>query len=71
MIGQVKRRFHREIELMRGLHRLKPVVVVDEAHLLDSEMPEDLLFLLKRLSASASTCNAKYAISTWRRPVNT
>ncbi|MNC48784.1 hypothetical protein D3C75_979220 [compost metagenome] len=31
---------------MRGIHRLQPVVVVDEAHLLDREMLEELRFLL-------------------------
>ena len=31
---------------MRGIHRLQPVVVVDEAHLLDREMLEEVRFLL-------------------------
>jgi type II secretory pathway predicted ATPase ExeA len=31
---------------MRGIHRLQPVVVVDEAHLLDREMLEEFRFLL-------------------------
>ncbi len=31
---------------MRGIHRLLPVVVVDEAHLLDREMLEEVRFLL-------------------------
>ncbi|MDY8117179.1 ATP-binding protein [Paenibacillus polymyxa] len=31
---------------MRGVHRLQPVVVVDEAHLLDQEMLEEVRFLL-------------------------
>ncbi|MFB5763718.1 ExeA family protein [Paenibacillus medicaginis] len=44
--GDAKRQLHREIELMRGIHRLQPVVVVDEAHLLDREMLEELRFLL-------------------------
>lgn len=44
--GDAKRRLHREIELMRGIHRLQPVVVVDEAHLLDREMLEEVRFLL-------------------------
>lgn len=39
------RMFHREIELMRGIHGLQPVVVVDEAHLLDREMLEEVRFL--------------------------
>lgn len=44
--GDSKRQLHREIELMRGVHRLQPVVVVDEAHLLDREMLEEVRFLL-------------------------
>lgn len=44
--GDAKRQLHREIELMRGIHDLKPVVVVDEAHLLDREMLEEVRFLL-------------------------
>lgn len=44
--GDAKRQLHREIELMRGLHEMKPVVVVDEAHLLDREMLEEVRFLL-------------------------
>ncbi|RXT05314.1 ExeA family protein [Ammoniphilus sp. CFH 90114] len=44
--GDAKRQLHREIELMQGIHRLHPVVVVDEAHLLDREMLEEVRFLL-------------------------
>lgn len=44
--GDAKRQLHREIELMRGIHRQQPVVVVDEAHLLDREMLEEVRFLL-------------------------
>lgn len=44
--GDAKRQLHREIELMRGIHQLQPVVVVDEAHLLDREMLEEVRFLL-------------------------
>ncbi|XEQ92191.1 IS481 family transposase ISChy3 [Sporomusa carbonis] len=44
--GDAKRQLHREIELMRGIHGLVPVVVVDEAHLLDREMLEEVRFLL-------------------------
>lgn len=43
--GDAKRQLHREIELMRGIHGLQPVVV-DEAHLLDREMLEEVRFLL-------------------------
>src|SRR5690606_27586858 len=44
--GDAKRQLHREIELMRGIHGLQPVVIVDEAHLLDREMLEEVRFLL-------------------------
>jgi type II secretory pathway predicted ATPase ExeA len=44
--GDAKRQLHREIELMRGIHGLQPVVIVDEAHLLDKEMLEEVRFLL-------------------------
>lgn len=44
--GDAKRQLHKEIELMQGIHHLQPVVVVDEAHLLDKEMLEEVRFLL-------------------------
>ncbi len=44
--GDAKRQLHREIELMRGIQHLHPVVVVDEAHLMDREMLEEVRFLL-------------------------
>jgi general secretion pathway protein A len=44
--GDAKRQLHREIELMRGIRGVQPVVVVDEAHLLDREMLEEVRFLL-------------------------
>ena len=44
--GDAKRQLHREIELIKGIHRLQPVVIVDEAHLLDREMLEEVRFLL-------------------------
>jgi type II secretory pathway predicted ATPase ExeA len=44
--GDAKRQLHREIELMRGIHNLSPVVIADEAHLLDREMLEEVRFLL-------------------------
>ena len=40
--GDAKRQLHREIELMRGIHRLQAVVVVDEAHLLGREMLKEV-----------------------------
>ncbi len=44
--GDAKRQLHREVELMRGIQHMQPVVVVDEAHLLDKEMLEEVRFLL-------------------------
>jgi general secretion pathway protein A len=44
--GDAKRQLHKEIEVMRGIHRVQPIVVVDEAHLLDREMLEEVRFLL-------------------------
>lgn len=44
--GDAKRQLHHQIELLRGMHRLQPIVVVDEAHLLDREMLEEVRFLL-------------------------
>ena len=44
--GDAKRQLHREIELMKGIHKLTPVCVVDEAHLLNREMLEEVRFLL-------------------------
>ncbi|ABZ84143.1 conserved hypothetical protein [Heliomicrobium modesticaldum Ice1] len=44
--GDAKRQLHREVELMRGIHRLQIVVIIDEAHLLDREMLEEVRFLL-------------------------
>lgn len=44
--GDAKRQLHREIELMKAVHRIQPVVVIDEAHLLDKEMLEEVRFLL-------------------------
>lgn len=44
--GDAKRQLHHQIELLRGMHRLHPIVVVDESHLLDREMLEEVRFLL-------------------------
>lgn len=44
--GDAKRQLHKEIEMMRGIQHLQPVVIVDEAHLLDREMLEEVRFLL-------------------------
>jgi type II secretory pathway predicted ATPase ExeA len=44
--SEAKRQLHKEIEIMKGVHGLLPVVLVDEAHLLDREMLEEIRFLL-------------------------
>ena len=44
--GEAKRQLHKEIEIMKGVHGLLPVVIVDEAHLLAREMLEEIRFLL-------------------------
>ncbi|HBY56127.1 MAG TPA: AAA family ATPase [Coxiellaceae bacterium] len=44
--GDAKRQLHREVELLRGLQGIQPVVICDEAHLLDREMLEEVRFLL-------------------------
>ncbi len=41
-----KRRLHKEIEVMKGVHGSIPVAIVDESHLLDKEMLEEVRFLL-------------------------
>jgi type II secretory pathway predicted ATPase ExeA len=52
--GDARRILHREVELMRGVHGLKPVVIVDESHLLDREMFEEIRFLLNQKMDSES-----------------
>jgi type II secretory pathway predicted ATPase ExeA len=44
--NDAKRQLHTEIEIMKGVRGLLPVVIVDEAHLLDKEMLEEIRFLL-------------------------
>jgi len=44
--GDAKRQLHHEIELLKGIQHLQPVAVVDEGHLLDKEMLEEVRFLL-------------------------
>ena len=44
--GDAKRQLHREIALLRAVHQRQPVAIVDEAHLLDREMLEEVRFLL-------------------------
>lgn len=44
--GEARHYLHRELEIMQGIHHLTAVVIVDEAHLLEREMLEELRFLL-------------------------
>jgi len=44
--GDAKRQLHKEISLLRAVHQQQPVVIVDESHLLDREMLEEVRFLL-------------------------
>jgi len=44
--SEAKRQLHKEIEIMKGVHNILPVVIIDEAHLLDREMLEEIRFLL-------------------------
>ena len=44
--GDAKIQLHREIEIMKAVHNLSPIVIVDEAHLLRREMLEEVRFLL-------------------------
>lgn len=44
--GDSKQQLHKEIEIMRVVHDIQPVVIVDEAHLLSKEMLEEVRFLL-------------------------
>jgi len=44
--GDSKNQLHKEIEIMKAVHNISPVVIVDEAHLLGREMLEEVRFLL-------------------------
>ena len=44
--GDARKRLHHQIEIMRGVENRKLVVIVDESHLLDREMLEEIRFLL-------------------------
>ena len=43
---EAKRQLHKEIEIIKGVHNILPVVIVDEAHLLGRDMLEEIRFLL-------------------------
>lgn len=44
--GDAKSQLHKEIEIMKAVHNVSPIVIVDEAHLLGREMLEEVRFLL-------------------------
>jgi len=44
--GEAKRQLHKEIEILKGVQGVIPVAIVDESHLLDREMLEEVRFLL-------------------------
>jgi type II secretory pathway predicted ATPase ExeA len=44
--SEAKRQLHKEVEIMKGVHGISTVLLVDEAHLLDREMLEEIRFLL-------------------------
>ena len=44
--SDAKRQLHREIEVLKGVHGMLPVAIIDEAHLLGREMLEEIRFLL-------------------------
>ena len=44
--GDAKKQLHQQLELIRGMHHKNVVTVVDEAHLLNKEMLEEIRFLL-------------------------
>ena len=44
--GDSKRQLQKEIEIIRGVHQKKVVVILDEAHLLEKETIEEFRFLL-------------------------
>jgi type II secretory pathway predicted ATPase ExeA len=52
--NDAKRQLHKEIEIMKGMSGVAPVAIVDEAHLLDREMLEEIRFLMNFKMDSAS-----------------
>ena len=42
--GEARKKLHHQIEIMRGVENRKLVVIVDESHLLDREMLEEIRF---------------------------
>lgn len=44
--GDAKRQLQKEVEIIRGVHKKKVVIILDEAHLLEKETIEEFRFLL-------------------------
>jgi len=62
--SEAKRQLHKEIEIMKGVHGLSPVVIVDEAHLLGRDMLEEVRFLLNYRMDSESPMSLILAAQT-------
>jgi type II secretory pathway predicted ATPase ExeA len=52
--SDAKRQLHKEIELLKSAHGIKPVVVTDESHLFKKEMLEEIRFTLNYVYDSVS-----------------
>lgn len=52
--SDAKRQLHKEIELLKSAHGIKPVVVTDESHLFRREMLEEIRFTLNYVYDSIS-----------------
>jgi len=44
--GDAKIQLHKEIEIMKAVHNLSAIIIIDEAHLLGRDMLEEVRFLL-------------------------
>lgn len=44
--GDAKRQLHKQLDIIKGIHHKKVVVIIDEAHLLDRETLEEIRFAL-------------------------
>ena len=52
--SDAKRQLHKEIELLKSVHGIKPVVVTDESHLFKRDMLEEIRFTLNYVYDSVS-----------------
>jgi len=72
--SEAKRQLHKEIEIMKGVNNLVPIAIIDEAHLLDKEMLEEIRFLLNFKMDSQSplalflTAQLSYMSNNWAYP---